>query len=47
MYGLLNNSSSGYVVLNETCIDKGPSGSCCTLDTYCGDQIITTVTGDG
>jgi len=42
-----NTPESSYVVLNETCIDKGPSGSCCTLDTYCGDQIITTVTGDG
>lgn len=36
-----------YTVLNEIVIDKGPSGSCCMLDTYCGDQLITTVTGDG
>jgi len=35
------------VVLNETVVDKGASGSLCTLDTYCDGHHITTVTGDG
>jgi len=38
---------STHIVLNEAVVNNGPTGSVCTLDTYCNGHMITTVTGDG
>ncbi len=36
---------SGYSVLNEVVIDRGPSGSLVNLDCFCNDQFVTKVQG--